>query len=60
MDTKKMILLIVIVLSLGIVALPATMSLFAGQHCCYDLGAEGNQVPCVKCHADVADELDAG
>ena len=60
MDTKKMILPLMIVLSLGIVALPATMSLFAGQHCWYDLGAEGNQVPCVKCHADIADELDAG
>ena len=60
MDTKKMILLLMIVLSLGIVALPASMSLFAGQHTWYNLGAEGNQVPCVKCHADVADELDAG
>jgi hypothetical protein len=59
METKKMILLFMIFCFSGIFALPVTMSLFGGQHCWYDLGAGENQVPCVKCHADVADELEA-
>jgi hypothetical protein len=58
--TTKMILIVLIFFFLGIVALPATMSLFAGQHVWYDLGAAENYAPCVKCHADIAEELDAG
>lgn len=58
--STKMFVIVLIFFFLGIFALPATVSLFAGQHVWYDLGAEGNQVPCVKCHADVADELEAG
>ena len=56
----KMILVVLIIFFLGIVALPATLSLFAGQHCWYDLGAAEAHAPCVKCHADIADELAAG
>lgn len=57
--STKMILLILIVFFSGIFALPSTLSLFAGQHVWYDLSAEDNQIPCVKCHADIADELEA-
>ncbi len=59
MDTKKMILLIMIFFFLGIFALPATMSLFAGQHCWYDLES-GYGSKCVKCHADIYEELSEG
>mgnify|MGYP000633820815 CR=1 FL=1 len=51
------ILLITVVLfALGVLILPSTTSLFAGQHFWYDLSCE-KSVPCVKCHADVYDEL---
>lgn len=59
MATKKMILLLMIFSFLGILALPVTMSLFAGQHAWYDLGS-GYGSKCVKCHADIYGELYAG
>jgi hypothetical protein len=57
MKSKEMALLVIAVAAIGIFALPSTVSLFAGQHTWYDLGAKGNDVPCEKCHADIADEL---
>ena len=60
MRTTQIILIALIFFFLGIDGLPATISLFAGQHCWYDLGAAGTYAPCVKCHADIADELAAG
>ena len=42
---------------MGIVALPYAVSLLTGQHTWYDLGGNGNDVPCEKCHADVAEEM---
>ncbi len=48
------------VLAVGIFALPSTISMFGGQHNWYDLGPDGNQVPCIKCHGDVYDEYKAG
>ena len=53
---NKITLLLVAIVAIGIFALPSTMAMFGGQHNWYDLGPEGNQVPCVKCHADVYDE----
>jgi len=53
-----MMLLVVAVIALGIFALPSTVSLFSGQHTWYDL--TGNKsVPCEKCHADIAEEMNA-
>ena len=53
-----MMLLAVAVIALGIFALPSTVSLFSGQHTWYDL--TGNKsVPCEKCHADIAEEMNA-
>jgi hypothetical protein len=60
MNNLKKVFAIMAIVFVGIIALPYTASLFAGQHCWYDLVAEGNRVPCVKCHADIADELQAG
>jgi len=51
----KIWLALVIVLSVGMIALPQTVSLFEGQHIWYDANDMNNQ--CVKCHADIATEL---
>jgi hypothetical protein len=59
MDSKRISLLSIAVVAIGIFALPSTMSLFAGQHVWYDLAVGGNDVPCEKCHADVAAEMDS-
>ena len=47
------------VVVIGIFALPSTVSLFGGQHKWYDLGGKGNEVPCEKCHADTAAEMES-
>ncbi|MCK4731223.1 MAG: hypothetical protein KAT65_02085 [Methanophagales archaeon] len=58
MESQKIVLLTVVaVIAIGIFALPSTVSLFSGQHTWYDLSAKGNDVPCEKCHADIADEM---
>ncbi len=51
----RLILLLAFVL--GIWALPETYSLFLGQHDFYDTSLKDNQVPCGKCHSDIAAEL---
>ena len=64
MNLFKLLLITVILAATGLVILPNTVSLFAGQHYWYDLsgtaGDIGGQVPCEKCHADVAEEMGAG
>ena len=64
MNLFKLLLITVIFAATGLVILPNTVSLFAGQHYWYDLsgiaGDIGGQVPCEKCHADVAEEMGAG
>jgi len=57
MKSQKIVLLAVAVIATGIFALPSTVSLFSGQHSWYDLSAQGNNVPCEKCHADIGDEM---
>ncbi len=57
MDYGKGFLLMIIALALGVLVLPSTLSLFAGEHYWYNLSGAGNDVPCVKCHADVYEEL---
>jgi hypothetical protein len=57
MEDKRIALLSIAVVTIGIFALPSTMSLFAGQHVWYDLSAGINEVPCEKCHADVMGEM---
>ena len=51
------IIIIVIVFTITFITLPSTVSLFAGQHSWYNLEQPGTGVPCIKCHADVYDEL---
>ena len=57
MASKKIVLLSLAVVASGIFTLPATVSLFAGQHVWYDLSPDENDVQCEKCHADVAAEM---
>jgi len=63
MNAKGITLLAIAVVAIGTFALPNTVSLFTGQHTWYDLGASieavtgRNNIPCEKCHADVAEEL---
>ncbi len=40
--------------------IPGTISLFSGQHSFYNIDPEGNQIPCKKCHGDIALDLHTG
>lgn len=57
---NKKILLGIAILAIGLVILPETVALFSGQHNWYNTVSAGNQVPCVKCHSDVFQELSQG
>ncbi len=57
MKSGEITLLAVAAVAIGTFALPNTVSLFSGQHSWYDLGPAGSQVPCEKCHDDIADEM---
>jgi hypothetical protein len=56
---NKLILIGIGIAALGLIALPQTLALFAGQHDFYEVSRDPANlgVPCVKCHADVASEL---
>jgi hypothetical protein len=61
--TNKLIILGIALLAVGLVALPETLALFAGQHDWYAIDQDGGAttgvygVPCAKCHADVAQQM---
>ena len=57
MNGGKLLLLAATMAALGVLVLPSTVSMFAGQHYWYNLSGTGNDVPCEKCHADVFEEL---
>ncbi|HID20577.1 MAG TPA: hypothetical protein EYP28_06555 [Methanophagales archaeon] len=57
MSEKKIFMMLIAVVAIGIFALPSTMCVFGGQHAWYDLGDTENTVPCAKCHADISEEL---
>jgi len=57
MESKKIVLLTVAIVAVGIFALPGTVSLFSGQHSWYYLGGAPNEVPCEKCHGEIEDEM---
>lgn len=59
MNIAKFLLITIILVATGLVVLPNTVSLFAGQHYWYNLSGVGNDVPCEKCHADIFDEMNA-
>lgn len=54
---KKIAMVLIALIGIGLYALPQTMALFAGQHSFYNIDPTGNQVECNKCHGDVQAEL---
>ncbi|MHC1573576.1 MAG: cytochrome c3 family protein [Candidatus Syntropharchaeales archaeon] len=56
---KTHLLLMLAVIITGIFALPQTVALFSGQHSWYNLSVSGNDLPCEKCHGDIADEMNS-
>ncbi|RLI89037.1 MAG: hypothetical protein DRO98_01860 [Archaeoglobales archaeon] len=61
MNAGKLAVVLVSLMALGIIVLPQTVSMLAGQHYWYKLDVKGtaweSEVPCEKCHADIADEM---
>ena len=57
MKTIRVIMIIVMLLSLGIIIFPKTLSIFTGKHNWYNLENPTSDVPCQKCHADTYEEL---
>jgi len=57
MNNRRLLLLAIAIVAVGVFALPSTVSLFSGQHRWYNLSTGTNDVPCEKCHADVAEEM---
>ena len=58
MDGQKVVLIATAIVALGIFVMPSTVSLFSGQHYWYNISGRSNEVPCEKCHADIAAEMD--
>ena len=58
MDGQKIVLIATAIVALGIFVMPSTISLFSGQHYWYNISGRSNEVPCEKCHADIAAEMD--
>ncbi len=56
-NVGRLILALIVVLAIGVLVLPSTVSLFAGQHYWYNINPAGNQIKCQKCHADIFEEL---
>jgi len=56
MKSSNLVLMTVAIVAVGILAMPSTISLFAGQHTWYAINGS-NELPCRKCHADVFGEL---
>ncbi|RUM34410.1 MAG: hypothetical protein DSY33_02235 [Archaeoglobus sp.] len=57
MSNFKPVLLVIVLIAVGSLVMPQTVSLFAGQHWWYNISGTGNQVPCQKCHADIYEEM---
>ena len=55
---NRLILIGICIAAVGLIALPQTLALFAGQHNFYEVSRTPPYgVPCAKCHADVYSEL---
>lgn len=54
---SRILLLSVAVITVGLFAMPSTLSLFAGQH---TFDKAGNTTICAKCHSDVLTEIQFG
>ena len=58
MDGQRIVLIATAIVALGIFVMPSTISLFSGQHYWYNISGRSNEVPCEKCHADIAAEME--
>jgi len=56
---SKLLFIFLATVATGFIILPSAVSLLTGQHYWYDLSSYDNDVPCEKCHADVAAEMEA-
>lgn len=56
---KKLAIVLIALIGIGLYALPSTVALFSGQHSFENIDATGNQIDCVKCHGDVKAEMDS-
>lgn len=56
---NRLILIGICIAAVGLIALPQTLALFAGQHDFYEVSRDPDNlgVPCAKCHGDVKSEL---
>lgn len=54
---KKLAMVLIAIIGIGLYALPSTVALFSGQHTFTNIDATGNQIDCTKCHGDVNVEL---
>jgi hypothetical protein len=59
MAIARMILVTTVIFTLGMLVLPSTINLLAGGHAFYNL-EQGYGNKCVKCHADIYEELKTG
>jgi len=57
MKSSNLVLMTVAIVAVGIIAMPSTISLFAGQHTWYAIHSD-NELPCSKCHAEIFKELE--
>lgn len=55
---NRTILLGIMIVAVGMIALPQTFALFAGQHTWNDIGYMENGEVCKKCHSDIAIEIE--
>lgn len=59
MRNGHLALLVITLFTMGLVVLPTTVSLLAGQHSFYEIN-EGYESRCIKCHGDIYEELKGG
>lgn len=55
----KNVFLLLAIISVMVVTMPEIYSLFTGQHDWYDIIPSGIQIPCLKCHSNIKQEIDA-
>ncbi len=54
----KNIFILLAIISITIISIPQIYSIFVGQHNWYDIMPSGVQIPCIKCHSDIKQQLD--
>jgi len=57
LKNPEILIILTVTVVVGTIALPQTLTLFVGQHYWYNLSDPGNDIPCEKCHADIAEEM---